>query len=355
MSDFFRKLITEINDDDTSIAADGLGAAEYSGCVDTGCYALNAVLSGSLFGGAPNNKITAFAGESSTGKTFFVMGIVRHFLENNPTAGVVYYDTEAAVTKAMMEDRDIDTNRVILSEPDTIQRFRHHALKLIDAYIATSESKRPPMLFVLDSLGMLSTTKELEDTTEGKETKDMTKAQVIKATFRVLTLKLAKAKIPFILTNHVYAEVGSMFPTNQMSGGSGVKYAASTIAMLSKAKDKDGAEVVGNIITVKVVKSRLSRENGTVKLRLSYDRGLDKYYGLLDMAEASGLFKKVSTRYELPDGKKVFGKEINDHPEKYFTDEVLQKLEVYANKVFRYGSDEDDTIEFLETEEADAN
>ena len=109
MSDFFRNLIKEIKDENTTMAGDGDGSAEFGGFIDTGSYALNAVLSGSIYGGVPDNKVTAFAGESATGKTFFVLGVVRSFLKQNPTGGVVYYDTEAAVTKAMMEERGIDT------------------------------------------------------------------------------------------------------------------------------------------------------------------------------------------------------------------------------------------------------
>jgi len=339
MSDFFRGLIKEVGDEDTSLASDGLGSAEFGSYIDTGSYALNAVLSGSLFGGVPDNKITAFAGESATGKTFFVLGIVRAFLEKNPTGGVVYYDTEAAVTKGMMEQRGIDVTRVIISEPDTIQKFKTHALKMIDAYEKQPEDKRPPMMFVLDSLGLLSSTKEMEDSLEGKEARDMTKAQVIKAAFRVLTLKLAKVKVPMLVTNHVYELVGSYVPTKELGGGTGLKYAASTIAMLSKKKEKDGdGDVIGSLVKVKMYKSRISKENQDVSVLVTYDKGLDKYYGLLDLAEKWEVFKKVSTRYELPDGRKVFGKEINTDPEKFFTDEVLQLLEEHAKKEFSYGS-----------------
>lgn len=341
MSSFFRNLVEQIKDEDTTIAADGKGAAEFSGTIDSGSYILNAVLSGSLYGGVPNNKITAFAGESATGKTFFVLGIVKSFLDSNPSAGVVYYDTEAAVTRSMMEDRGIDTQRVILAQMDTVQKFRHHALKMIESYEKAKEKDRPPMMFVLDSLGLLSSTKEMEDTQEGKETRDMTKAQLIKATFRVLTLKLAKVGVPMLVTNHVYAAVGSMFPTNEIAGGSGLKYAASTIAMLSKRKEKDGNEVIGNVIHVKMYKSRLSKENKMVDVLLTYKDGLDRYYGLLELAERHGVFKKVSTRYELPDGSKVFGKTINDNPEKYFTKDVMELLEAAANKEFKYGSGEE--------------
>jgi len=335
---FFRDLVEQIKDEDTCIAADGGGSAEFGGFIDTGSYILNAVLSGSLYGGVPDNKVTAFAGESATGKTFFVLGVVRAFLDKNPTGGVVYYDIEAAVTKEMMESRGIDTNRVIIAEPDTIQKFKTHALKMLDAYGKQSEDKRPPMMFVLDSLGLLSTSKEMEDSLEGKDTRDMTKSQVIKATFRVLTLKCAKVRVPFIITNHVYEMVGSYIPTKEISGGTGLKYAASTIAMLSKKKEKDGDEIIGNIIKVKMYKSRLSKEHGIAEVLLTYDKGLDRYYGLLDLAEKHGIFTKSSTRYELPDGSKVFGKEINRNPEKYFTDEIMSRLEEAAKKEFSYGS-----------------
>jgi len=337
MTSFIKNLVEAIKDEDTSIVADGQGSAEFSGCIDTGSYILNAVLSGSIHGGVPNNKITAFAGESATGKTFFVLGIVKSFLDSHPEAGVMYYDTEAAVTRQMMEERGIDTKRVIVAEMDTIQRFRTHAIKTLE-YYEKSGKDRPPFMMVLDSLGLLSTTKEMEDTSEGKETRDMTKAQVIKAAFRVLTLKLAKVKVPLLVTNHVYAAVGSYVPTNEISGGSGLKYAASTIAMLSKKKDKDSNnDVVGNIIKVKMHKSRLSKENGQVEVRLSYDKGLDRYYGLLELAEKYNIIKKVSTRYEMPNGAKLFGKEINTNPEKYFTDDLLKQLDECAKQEYSYG------------------
>ncbi len=347
---FFKGLVKELNDENTNLADSGANSSEYSGCIDTGSYILNAALTGSLYGGVPDNKITAWAGESATGKTFFVLGIVRHFLHSNPDAGVFYFDTEAAVTRSMMEDRGIDTSRVIISEPETIQQFRHNALQVLDKYLEGSD--KPPMMFVLDSLGQLSTTKEMEDSSEGKETRDMTKAQVIKAAFRVLSLKCAKANVPLLVTNHVYEVVGSYIPTKEMSGGSGLKYAASTICYLSKKKDKDGTDIVGNILKVKMIKSRFSKENKQVEVRLSYDKGLDKYYGLLDLAEKYNVFKKVSTRYELPDGSKVFGKQINGNPEKYYTADIMQKLEDAARQEFEYGN-YPDSERGEDTDEAD--
>jgi len=340
-----------MNDENTHLLADGGNSAEFSGWIDTGSYILNALVSGSLYGGVPNNKVVALAGEQATGKTFFALGMVKNFLEQNPDAGTIYYDTEAAVTKDMMETRGIDTNRLIVSEPQTIQQLRHHGLQVLDRYIEGKE--KPPMMMVLDSLGQLSTTKEMEDSTEGKETRDMTKAQVIKATFRTLGLKLAKAQVPMIITNHTYDVVGAYMPTKEMSGGSGLKYTASTILFLSKKRDKDVDKDEGNLIKVQAKKSRFTKENKIVEVRLSYTHGLDRYYGLLDLAVDYNIIKKVSTRFEMPDGSKHFGKAINNEPQKYFTDDIMERLEKAAAEEYKYGVGDDyvdDAVEELEPE-----
>jgi len=322
--------------DNTSLLADGGNSSEFSGSIDTGSYILNAAISGSIYGGVPNNKITAFAGESATGKTFFVLGVLKQFLEDNKDGGVIYFDTEAAVTRQMMDDRGIDTKRVVISEPSSIEEFRTNATRILTTYIEQGKDA-PPMMMVLDSLGMLSSAKELADTESGSEKRDMTKSQLLRGTFRVLSLKLAKANVPLLVTNHVYDVIGAYIPTKEITGGAGLKYAASSIAMLGKKKDKDGTDVVGNIIKVTMHKSRFTKEQKKVEVKLSYDTGLDRYYGLLDLAEKYDIIKKVSTRFELPDGRKVFGKAINNNPTEYFTDDIMAQLEVAAGKEFKYG------------------
>jgi hypothetical protein len=128
-----------------------------------------------------------------------------------------------------------------------------------------------------------------------------------------------------------------MFPQKEMGGGSGLKYAASSIIFLSKKKEKEGTEIIGNIIHCKNAKSRLTVENRMVDVRLSYDKGLDRYYGLLDMALAFNVFTKEGTRVKLPTGKTEFGKTINNTPEKFFTPEVMEELETHAQGYFKYG------------------
>ena len=337
-NDFLKSIIKDVGNEYASMVSDGVEAGDVDSFIDTGSHIFNALLSGSIYGGLPSNKITAIAGESATGKTFFLMGIVKNFLDKNPNAGVIYFESESAITQQMVIDRGIDPNRMVIMPVTTVQEFRTQSLKVLDAYLQQPESNRQPLFLCLDSLGMLSTTKEVEDTADGKETRDMTRAQVLKAAFRVLTLKLGRAKVPMVVTNHTYDVVGSMFPQKEMGGGSGLKYAASSIIYLSKKKEKDGTEVVGNIIHCKNHKSRLTKENKMVDVRLTYDKGLDKYYGLLELAEKYDIFKKVSTRFELPDGSKQFGKTILNDPLTYFTDDVMKQLDESANKEFKYAT-----------------
>ena len=342
MNDFLKDIIKHTGNEYAALVSDGVEAGDVESFIDTGSYIFNALLSGSIYGGLPANKITALAGESATGKTYFLMGIVKNFLDANPDSGVVYFESESAITKNMITDRGIDPERMVIAPVTTVQEFRTQSLKVLDRYIEQDVDVRRPLFLCLDSLGMLSTTKEVEDTAEGKETRDMTRAQVLKAAFRVLTLKLGKAKVPMVVTNHTYDSMGSMFPTKEMGGGSGLKYAASSIIFLSKKKEKDGTEVIGNIVHCKNHKSRLTIENKMVDVRLTYDKGLDKYYGLLELAEKYDIFKKVSTRYEMPDGTKQYGKSILNDPEKYFTKEIMDKLEIASDKEFKYGNHKDD-------------
>ena len=337
MSDFLKDIIKDVGNEYASIVDDGVEAGDVDNFIDTGSFILNSLLSGSINGGLPANKITALAGESATGKTYFLMGIVKNFLDKDPDAGVIYFESESAITRNMVVDRGIDPKRMVIMPVTTVQEFRTQALKVLDGYLSQNEADRKPLFLCLDSLGMLSTTKEVEDTAEGKETRDMTRAQVLKAAFRVLTLKLGRAKVPMVVTNHTYDVVGSMFPQKEMGGGSGLKYAASSIIYLSKKKEKDGTEVIGNIIHCKNHKSRLTKENKVVDVRLTYDKGLDRYYGLLELAEKYDIFKKVSTRFELPDGSKQFGKTILNDPTTYFTEDILHKLDLAAETEFKYG------------------
>ena len=333
--DFLKEIVKEVGGEYTKLASDIDETETY---VDTGSYIFNALVSGSIFGGVSGNKITAIAGESSTGKTFFSLAVVKNFLDTHPDGYCLYFDTEAAINKGLLESRGIDLSRLVVVNVVTIEEFRSKALKAVDIYLKKPEGERKPCMFVLDSLGMLSTEKEITDALNDKQVRDMTKSQLVKGAFRMLTLKLGQANIPMIVTNHTYDVIGAYVPTKEMGGGSGLKYAASTIIYLRKKKEKDGTEVIGNIIKAKTAKSRLSKENQQVEVRLYYDeRGLDRYYGLLELGEEAGMWKNVAGRYEI-DGKKIYGKEILKNPDQYFTEEVMQQLDAAAKQQFSYGT-----------------
>ena len=335
---FLDTVIKDSGNEFASKVSDGVAAGDTSSFVDTGSYIFNAVVSGSLFGGIPSNKVTALAGESSTGKTFFALSVVRNFLDNNSNGGVIYFESESALSKDLIETRGIDSKRMVIFPVATIEEFRTQAIRIVDKYMKEPKDERQPLMFVLDSLGMLSTSKEMDDALADKQVRDMTKSQLIKGAFRILTLKLGQAQIPMIVTNHTYDVIGSYVPTKEMGGGAGLKYAASTIVFLTKSKEKEGTDLVGNIIKCEAKKSRLSKEGSKVATRLYFEeRGLDKYYGLIELGEKYGVFTRVGNRIRIGESN-VYPKSILGDPEKYFTDEVMAKLEEAARTEYSYGN-----------------
>ena len=335
---FLDTVIKESGNEYASIVSDGVAAGDTSSFVDTGSHIFNAVVSGSLFGGIPSNKVTALAGESSTGKTFFALSVVRNFLNQHSSGGVIYFESESAISKDMIESRGIDSKRMVIFPVATIEEFRTQATRILDKYLKEPKDKRQPLMFVLDSLGMLSTSKEMEDISNDKQVRDMTKSQLIKGAFRVLTLKLGQAGIPMLVTNHTYDVIGSYVPQKEMGGGAGLKYAASTIIYLTKSKEKEGTDLVGNIIKCEAKKSRLTKEGSKVATRLYFDeRGLDKYYGLLELGEQYNIFTRVGNRLKFGETS-VYPKSVLASPEKYFTDEVMAQLEEAARTEYGYGN-----------------
>ena len=199
---FLDSVVKDSKNEFATFASDGIAAGDVESFVDTGSYIFNALVSGSIFGGIPSNKITALAGESGTGKTFFCLSVVRNFLDTDPDAGVIYFETESAISKQMIESRGIDSNRMVIFPVATIEEFRTQAVRIVDKYMEQPKDERKPLMFVLDSLGMLATNKEVQDASDDKNVRDMTKAQLVKSVFRILTLKIGKANIPLLVTNH---------------------------------------------------------------------------------------------------------------------------------------------------------
>ena len=337
MTDFLRDTLKELDNEYASVASEGVSVGDITGYISTNSYILNGLVSGSIYRGIPEGKITALAGEESVGKTFILLEIMKTFLDQNKDGVVFAFESESALSKEMLIERGIDIKRIAIIPVVTVQEFRNQSLKVIEGYKNLPESKRNKILITLDSMGMLSTIKEVTDVQDGKEIKDMTRAQVLKGAFRLITLAIGKTNIPMVLTNHTYKTMG-LFATKEFAGGSGCKYAASTILYLSKKKVKDGTDVIGNIIHCKLVKSRISRQDAQADIYLSYQTGIDSYYGLIDLGFSSGLFQKVGHSIVFPDGTKVLNKKVRENPKDYFTKDVLKTLDKVAKELYSYGS-----------------
>jgi RecA/RadA recombinase len=336
--EIFRKLLKSTENEFASVAADGVDA-DISGWIDTGSYALNALLSGSIYKGMPNSRVTALSGEYSTGKTFFAISIMKQFLIDNPKGYAYYFDTETAVSKEMLEFRGLDSKRVAIIPIGSVEEVRTQAVRILDGYNAIKKPDKAKMMIILDSMGNLSTEKEIVDISTGNDKRDMTRAALLKGMFRVLTLKLGVAQCPMIITNHVYEQVGAKYPTKVQSGGSGLNYAASTIVFLSKRVERDkDKNAIGSVVTATLKKARLTVENRRIETLLNYRFGLCRYYGLLPLAEKFGIVKKGEKQYEWPNGKKAYESVIDKNPENFFTKEILDQIDAGCKEEFLYGT-----------------
>lgn len=259
--------------------------------INTGSYILNACLSGSLFGGLPNRRSLVLAGEEGTGKTYIALSICRNGIKNQGY-DVIYFDSEGSIDRDFVARLGVDTSHVRLQPVNTVEEFNHIAAQITTAFEAMIEKgEQPPKtMVVLDSLGNLSSDKEVSDSVEGENKRDMTKQQAIRKLFRVNGLKFSKLGIPFIINNHVY-DAMSMYSPKEISGGGGVKYNASIILVLGKGKLEDAdaekkakeknveAVKVGVTIYVTPVKQRFAKPI-KVKFHIPFYKAPNPFVGL---------------------------------------------------------------------------
>jgi RecA/RadA recombinase len=353
---FLQDLIKATGNEYATVAEQGIIAGDITGYIDTGSYALNCLLSGSPFRGMPNNKILGLAGEESTGKTFYALAIAKNFQNANPEGNVLDFATESDFGKKTLEARTIDTSRFGVVPVETVEEFRTQCMIIVEKIKEAGLDVSKTMMIV-DSLGNMSSMKEIADIVKGDNKRDMTRNQLIRGAFRALTLKLGKLQIPMIVVNHTYQVIGAYVPTKEMSGGGGLKYAASQICFLSKKRGWEGSgekkEHVGTVITVKLDKSRLTREDLKVETLLRFDTGLDRYYGLLDIAAEAGIVKKLANKYEFPDGRKEFESVIERDGSKWFTDDILKQIETYTLSHWLLAREEVETLLRKDKEEDD--
>jgi len=291
--------------------------------VDTGIYALNAIMTGDIFKGIPLGKRIAFYGEASTAKSLLVLQCAKAFLESKEDREVIIFETEGATVLDMMDSLKINKGKIGVVPVNTVEELKIILNKLLDTI--KQEKQLGKYMFILDSLGMLASEKEVEDAKAGKSTRDMTKAQIIRSLFRTITLDLALLQIPFLIVSHAYQSL-DMYSAPVISGGGGILFGSDIILYLSKAKEKEGSKRIGSIITVKTMKSRFVKEEKKIKLLLLYGKGFYPYSYLLDYGVELGLIQRNGAFYTLPNGKKATRKEINKAPAQYFTKDVLEQL-----------------------------
>jgi RecA/RadA recombinase len=285
------KELSKINGFETGSILSENTFSEVDEWIPTGNYLLNAQLSGTLFGGIPNTRSLGLMGDPGTGKSFVCLNVAREAQKKG--YDVIYCDTEGAIDKSSAIKFGIDANKVRYQPIKTVTEFQTFVANLLELVKkAKAGGANPKILLILDSLGMLSTDKELRDAIEGKNAADMgAKAKELRKLFRVITLDLTAAKIPLVCTNHVYAG-GGFFPTKESSGGDGPIFAMSVISFLSKAQLKEGNSTTktGIIVTSNLKKSRFTIPE-PVKFHISFANGMNPYVGLQDFIswEACGI------------------------------------------------------------------
>ena len=255
--------------------------------IQTSVPALNVALSGKLDGGLTPG-LTIFAGPSKHFKTAFAMLLAKSFQTKYPDGVILFYDSEFGAPQSYFENFGIDTNKVIHTPITDIEQLKHDVMKQINE-IERSDN----VMIIVDSVGNLASKKEVDDALDGKSVADMTRAKQMKSLFRMITPHLTIKDLPMVVVNHTYMEIG-MFPKAIVSGGTGIYYSADNIFIIGRQQEKQGTEIVGYNFIINVEKSRYVREKSKIPIEVTFEGGISKWSGLLDIALESGHVVKPS-------------------------------------------------------------
>ena len=255
--------------------------------IQTSVPAVNVALSGKLDGGLTPG-LTVFAGPSKHFKTAFAMLLAKAYLDKYEDGVILFYDSEFGAPQQYFETFEIDTNRVIHSPITDIEQLKHDSMQQLN-----NLERGDHVMIIVDSVGNLASKKEVEDALDGKSVADMTRAKQMKSLFRMITPHLTIKDIPAIVVNHTYKEIG-LFPKDVVSGGTGIYYSADNIYIIGRRQQKTGTEITGYEFIINVEKSRFVREKSKIPVEVSWEAGISKWSGLLDMAIESGHVVKPS-------------------------------------------------------------
>ena len=256
---------------------------------------LNVALSGRVDGGLTSG-LTVLAGPSKHFKTSFALKMAGAFLDANPEAVMLFYDSEFGSPQSYFTNFGIDTDRVLHVPVMNVEELKFDLIGQLE-----NLDKKDKVIIVIDSVGNLASKKELEDAINEKSVADMSRAKALKGLFRMTTPYLTMKSIPLIAINHTYKEIG-LFPKDIVSGGTGIYYSADNIWILGRRQNKTGTEVTGYDFIINVEKSRFVKEKSKIPISVSWDGGIERYSGLLDVALAGGFVVKPSNGwYQLVD------------------------------------------------------
>jgi RecA/RadA recombinase len=325
---------------------------------DTGVYILNAILSDmDIYKGLPVGKRVGIAGPSGVGKSYFTLNIIKRYLEQNPTAIAVVFESEYASLMEMAENIKLDMSRTYSVPVETLEDFKTKCVSLlvdIEEQQKEAGKNKDEIKYIMcvDSLGMMPSTRELENAKSDKHSEDMGhRAKVVKSIFRNITLKLGLTKTPMLVCNHSYSTL-ELYSKERASSGSGYQYAIDVGLICSKAQEKDGDTRTGSIITLTIDKHRLVPEGQKFKVNVSFQKGLHPYSNMITFAEEFGIIKKEGRSFLFKDGSKVRCKEVGRNIEKYFTKDIMDELRDKIKKKCSFGNNEGlDEVDDIEDEE----
>jgi RecA/RadA recombinase len=255
--------------------------------IQTTVPVINVALSGRLDGGFVPG-ITMWAGPSKHFKTAFSLLMAKSYLDKYKDAAMLFYDSEFGTPQGYFETFGIDMDRVLHTPIKDVEELKFDIMQQLQ-----SLDRGERLIIVIDSIGNLASKKEVEDALEGKSVADMSRAKQIKSLFRMITPHLTLKDIPMVVVNHTYKEIG-MYPKDIVGGGTGSYYSADTIFILGRQQEKDGTELTGYNFIINVEKSRYVKEKSKIPISVSFEGGISRWSGLLDIALESGHVVKPS-------------------------------------------------------------
>lgn len=323
--------------------------------IPTAIPIINVALSGRLDGGLTPG-LTMWAGPSKHFKTAFSLLMAKSYMDKYQDAALLFYDSEFGTPKSYFESFNIDMDRVLHTPITDVEQLKFDIMKQLD-----NIERGDHVVIVIDSIGNLASKKEVDDAMDQKSVADMSRAKQIKSLFRMVTPHLTLKDIPMVVVNHTYMEIG-LFPKAIVGGGTGSYYSADNIYIIGRRQDKQGTEVVGYDFIINVEKSRYVKEKAKIPVTVSYDGGISKWSGLLDIAIEGGFvvkpnqgwYAKVDMETGEVEDKKYRIKETNNKDfwmpiitSKKFNDYIQQRYQVSHGSIIR----EDEIEEFVNDSE----